>query len=161
MEIVLRCLDDTYALARFLAEALRHCPTVRALLLRGPLGSGKTTFACALVRALPNGQEAETGSPSFTLCNQYPTQPPVLHCDLYRGTAMPPDELLEELANSAVLTIVEWAEYLPLSEIPNEFLDISFNPCDKNTLLTVRGHGSGADALLQTLVNATRKWTAP
>jgi tRNA threonylcarbamoyladenosine biosynthesis protein TsaE len=156
--IILRSLEDTYTLARFLAEELRRYSSVRALLLRGPLGSGKTTFTTALVRALPNGEQAETGSPSFTLCNHYPTAPPVTHCDLYRGHV--PDEILEGLENDTALTIVEWAEYLPLSDLPDEFLDISFKPCEKGILLTMRNHGHDAAELLRNLLNKVQ-WTAP
>ncbi|MDR2820869.1 MAG: tRNA (adenosine(37)-N6)-threonylcarbamoyltransferase complex ATPase subunit type 1 TsaE [Desulfovibrio sp.] len=157
--IVLRNLEDTCTLARFLAEELRRCSSVRALLLRGPLGSGKTTFTTALVRALPNGEQAETGSPSFTLCNHYPTAPPVMHCDLYRSHDGAPDEILEGLENGTALIIVEWAEYLPLSDLPNEFLDITFKPCEKSILLTMRSHGHDAAELLRNLLNKVQ-WTA-
>ncbi len=57
---------------------------IRALYLRGTLGSGKTTLTRGLVAALPGGEDAEVASPSFTLCNIYPTRPALLHADLYR-----------------------------------------------------------------------------
>lgn len=144
-------LEDTIRLGQWLAESLPTCPALRALLLRGPLGSGKTTFTRALVEALPGGASAEVASPSFTVCNHYPTTPPVLHCDLYRNGSSLPDELAEGLDDPAVLSIVEWAEYLPEAELPEEYLDISFKSCEETRLLIMQAHGPGATALLGSL----------
>lgn len=148
--IVLRNREETRRMGQWLAA---HLPDsgVRALLLRGPLGSGKTTLTSALVQALPGGDAAEVSSPSFTLCNHYPTTPPVLHCDLYRSAGGLPDEILDGLENPAVLTVVEWAEYLPQADHPEEILDISLQACEESRLLTLQAHGSRAAALLQAL----------
>jgi tRNA threonylcarbamoyladenosine biosynthesis protein TsaE len=154
-EIRLENLEDTKRLARWFARHLpRHRP-VRALLLRGPLGSGKTTFACCLARALPGGGNAETGSPSFTLCNRYPTTPAMLHGDLYRCPASPPEELTEALQDADMLTVLEWAEFLPEAELPEEFLDILFTPCESVRLLTVNAAGRDAEELSREL---RRQW---
>lgn len=144
-------LADTARLGQRLAQSLVACPALRALLLRGPLGSGKTTFTRALVEALPGGAWAEVASPSFTVCNRYPTTPPVLHCDLYRTGSAVPDELAEGLEDPAVLSIVEWAEYLPQAALPEEYLDISFNSCEEIRLLIVQACGHSAKALLGSL----------
>ncbi len=144
-------LEDTTRLGQWLAQSLPACPALRALLLRGPLGSGKTTLTRALVEALPGGASAEVASPSFTVCNHYPTSPPVLHCDLYRSGSSLPDELAEGLDDPAVLTIVEWAEYLPKAELPEEYLDISFESCEESRLLLMQAHGHSATALLGSL----------
>ncbi len=148
--IRLRNLEETRCLARWLAARLPDSG-VRALLLRGPLGTGKTTLTSALVQALPGGEAAEVASPSFTLCNHYPTTPPVLHCDLYRSPGGLPDEILDGLENPAVLTVVEWAEYLPPADLPEEILDISLQACDESRLVTLQAYGSSAAALLQSL----------
>lgn len=141
-------------LGRLMARQLAASP-VRALFLRGPLGSGKTTLAGALARALPGGNEAETASPSFTLCNMYPTQPPVFHCDLYRCPGQPPDDMLEALERADALVIVEWADYLPPDVCPPDYLDISFKMKDKYRLLTLDGCGAGT-ALAQAIVSRWR-----
>lgn len=143
-------LEQTRRMGRWLAANLPGSG-VRALLLRGPLGSGKTTLISALVQALPGGDAAEVASPSFTLCNHYPTTPPVLHCDLYRSAGALPDEILDGLENPAVLTVVEWAEYLPPADWPEEILDISLQACEESRMLTLKAHGLRAVALLDTL----------
>ena len=53
--------------------------------LAGPLGSGKTSFARAFIRALGDGDE-EVPSPTFTLVETYrfAGRPPIWHFDLYR-----------------------------------------------------------------------------
>jgi tRNA threonylcarbamoyladenosine biosynthesis protein TsaE len=74
---------------------------VTVVLLRGDLGSGKTTFVRGLVAALPGGEEAEVASPSFNLVNVYPTRPEVVHMDLYRLRGGEAGELFEEYAEAA------------------------------------------------------------
>lgn len=126
------------------------------ILMYGALGSGKTTFTAGLVEALPGSEEAEISSPSFNLCNLYPTKPQVLHCDLYRQSM--PDDLSEALENIAwkeslpILIIVEWAENLPESSLPKNRLDIIFNLCDDDRLVTMQAHGADlVDVLLDKL----------
>ncbi|WP_288907514.1 tRNA (adenosine(37)-N6)-threonylcarbamoyltransferase complex ATPase subunit type 1 TsaE [uncultured Desulfovibrio sp.] len=104
--VTLHSLADTRRLGRLLAAGLRELGPV-ALLLRGPLGSGKTTLTAALTAALPGGDLAEVGSPSFTICNYYPTTPPVLHADLYRSPGSPPEELEEALDDGRINRYVQ------------------------------------------------------
>lgn len=147
----LSTLEDTADFAHALAEMLRAAPSLRVLLLYGPLGSGKTTLVGGLVRALPNGDLAEISSPSFTVCNHYPTMPPVLHCDLYRSGNALPDEMLDALDDDATITIVEWAEHMPPDVLPEDFLDIRLQACHEKRLVTVEPHGSSACAALERL----------
>ena len=149
-QITLHDLSETERFGRLLAQAVCSCG-IAALLLRGPLGSGKTTLTRALVEALPGGDQAEVGSPSFTLCNYYPTQPPVIHSDLYRSPGSLPDEIAEGLDNPQILSVLEWSEYLPEAEMPQDYLDISLQPCEESRLLTLQAHGPVADGLLRHL----------
>ena len=93
----LPALSHTRALARNLAAAvaeyqrLHPAEPLPVILLMGDLGAGKTTLIRFLVEALPGGENAEVASPSFTLCNVYPTTPKVQHFDLYR---LPPGSVL-------------------------------------------------------------------
>jgi tRNA threonylcarbamoyl adenosine modification protein YjeE len=79
--------------------------------LSGPLGTGKSELARALIRARA-GAEIEVPSPSFTLVQDYPIGDLVLrHIDLYRLTD--PSELLEiglEAPESGEIWLVEWPE---------------------------------------------------
>ena len=94
-------------------------------------------------------RSGRSGSPSFTICNYYPTTPPVLHADLYRSPGSPPEELEEALDDGRSQVILEWAEYLPPQLLPEEYLDISVDACEKGRLLTLTAHGPRAEALLR------------
>ena len=155
-QITLATLDDTRCFADLLVRALENTPEVKTLLLRGDLGSGKTTLTRFMVLGLPGGTEAEVASPSFTLCNHYPTVPPVLHCDLYRCPGSLPEDLLEALDNLRTLIIIEWAEFLPDQEWPEEYLDIALKACEEGHLLTLQASGFKAEALLRHLCE---QWT--
>jgi len=86
-----------------------------AILLRGELGSGKSTFARAFIGALsPPGTAFDIPSPTFTLVQTYEeTRVPAAHVDLYR-TSSPAEvgELgLDDLIANHVL-VIEWPERL-------------------------------------------------
>jgi len=97
------------ALARCLPDIRRQS---LLLGLAGELGSGKTTFARALLRAL--GVTGTIRSPTFTLVEPYETGAgAVHHLDLYR--LKPGGEELEALGYRDLraqpgLVIVEWPE---------------------------------------------------
>lgn len=149
--LTLASLGDTRRLGRLLAAALREDPAVRLCLLHGDLGSGKTTLTRAVVESLPGGDRAEISSPTFTLCNSYPTRPPVLHADLYRCPAGAPDELWDALDDGESLCFVEWGEALPEADLPKEYLDICLNSCEDKHLVTLRARGPAARRLVERL----------
>ncbi len=80
------------------------------VLLRGPLGAGKTTLVDGFTRALGAGQAT---SPTFVIAHSYTGgRMPIWHVDLYR--IEDPDEvteldLVQYQADDAV-TLVEWPE---------------------------------------------------
>lgn len=180
MPFVLNDADDTIALGRMLAEAMSASP-VRALYLYADLGGGKTTLTRGFVSALPGGERAEVASPSFTLCNVYPTRPEILHADLYRlseGASMP-EEMEEMLEEGNALLVLEWPEYLApqyrdaerlevrlvhaekitekSDEIPEyvkglKTLDNACESCKSFRLATLEAHGATAQALLDALL---------
>ena len=102
-------LAATERLGRVVAEELQAGDLVT---LSGGLGSGKTTLARTIVRALAGDAALEVPSPTFTLMQTYDTvRGPVVHADLYRIGG--PGELAElgwdEAAEQAIL-LVEWPE---------------------------------------------------
>ncbi|WP_243028336.1 tRNA (adenosine(37)-N6)-threonylcarbamoyltransferase complex ATPase subunit type 1 TsaE [Thermus albus] len=103
----LRTLEDTQALAR---EVLPLFPEGSLVVLEGPLGAGKTTFARFVAEALGFG--GRVTSPSYTLIHTYPTpEGPLVHADLYR--LKDPALLLPQLEASregARLLLVEWGD---------------------------------------------------
>ncbi len=139
------------ALAHILLEHIHRQKALplQALLFKGDLGSGKTTFTRAFVQALPGGQEAEVSSPSFTLCNAYKTTPPIVHADLYRCMHSLPEEVWEALDSNDTLSLIEWSEYMSEEALPQDFLDISLKICHDCRLLEVYAHGQEAQAILK------------
>src|SRR6185503_7320888 len=78
----LRTVDETDALGAELALVARPNSLIE---LSGELGSGKTTLARALIRALSADQALDVPSPTFTLVQTYDeARVPVAHADLYR-----------------------------------------------------------------------------
>lgn len=102
--------EDTSAAAKSLAERL--CAPC-AILLQGPLGSGKSVFARSLIRTLMQNEEEEVPSPTFTLVQTYEAAQGLLwHFDLYRlkNAEEVYDLGWEDALND--LCIVEWPERL-------------------------------------------------
>jgi tRNA threonylcarbamoyladenosine biosynthesis protein TsaE len=118
--------EETARFAASLAPQLRQGDT---LLLHGNLGTGKTVFARALIRALTGDNTLEVPSPTFTLVQTYDTPLGALwHFDLYR---LEKGEEIYELgwedALSGGLILVEWPERLG-GLIPPSRLDIRLSP---------------------------------
>ena len=81
-----------------------------AILLKGPLASGKTAFVQELVAAL--GSAAEVTSPTFTLAQFYQLPSGVfLHIDAYRLSSVAEfrDLALEDFVPESI-TAVEWGD---------------------------------------------------
>jgi len=97
-------------LCAFAAEFGRGLKAGDVVGLSGALGSGKTTFVKALVRARLQTDPAT--SPSFTFWHRYPGAPPIDHLDLYRvEEAGEFAELgLEEAFDGNSIVLVEWCE---------------------------------------------------
>ena len=169
---------ETEALGRIIGEKLIDArgtlwEGLRALYLRGALGSGKTTLTRGLAAALPGGGEAEVASPSFTLCNIYPTRPVLLHADLYRlgdACAAALGELPEDMADAmdeGALLVLEWPEYLAPGLREENRLDIELRPvsgggqgenldipgqsCEMKRSAVITAHGAAGAALLEAL----------
>ncbi len=74
------------------------------VLLQGELGVGKTTFVRGLLEGL--GYRGPVRSPTFNLMQSFPTQPPVIHLDLYRAPRGERLDVVDQLDSH--LALVEW-----------------------------------------------------
>jgi tRNA threonylcarbamoyladenosine biosynthesis protein TsaE len=131
-------------LAEKLAPLLQ---TGDALLLTGDLGTGKSTFARALIRARCGDPLLEVASPTFTLVQLYEGTPPLYHYDLYRlKDASELDELGLDDAFSEAITLIEWPEILE-HHLPPHRISLQFHygeTADTRTILYVaEGRCSG------------------
>ena len=99
-------LAAMHALGARIAAQLRPGDVVA---LSGPLGSGKTTLARAIIAAL--GHAGEVPSPTFTILETYDLAPPLVHADFYRlESPREAEELgLDDYREGAAL-IAEWPE---------------------------------------------------
>ena len=106
--------EETVAVGRKLAALLKP---PQLLLLRGDLGTGKTTLVKGIAQALDAADPDEVTSPTFTLVHEYDgTQEgkPVklFHLDVYRieGERQLETLGLDELLTPDALVLVEWGE---------------------------------------------------
>lgn len=117
--------DATDRLGQALAALLGPGDTV---LLRGPLGAGKTHLARSIIQA-KLGRPEEVPSPSFTLMQVYegPTGD-IVHADLYRLQGpRDADEIgLTDLIGR-VTTLIEWPDRLG-DAAPAEALTVTLRP---------------------------------
>ncbi len=141
LDCLLHDADATASLARRLAPLLAAGDV---LLLTGDLGSGKTSFARALIQALPGpgGSDCsgeEVPSPTFTLVQIYERAvAEIWHFDLYRLSQ--PEEVYElgwEEALGEAILLIEWPERLgPLTPETALTLDFSFENGGRRVVFT-------------------------
>ncbi len=105
---------DTIEVGRQLAGLLNP---PQLLLLRGDLGTGKTTLVKGIAQALDAAETDEVTSPTFTLIHEYEgmrNDHPVklYHLDVYRLESERQLETLglDELLTPDALVLVEWGE---------------------------------------------------
>jgi tRNA threonylcarbamoyladenosine biosynthesis protein TsaE len=105
---------DTIAVGRKLADLLKP---PQLLLLRGDLGTGKTTLVKGIAQALDAADPDEVTSPTFTLMHEFegthqgkPVK--LYHLDVYRLESERQLETigLDELLTPDALVLVEWGE---------------------------------------------------
>ncbi len=105
---------DTIDVGRKLARLLKP---PQLLILRGELGTGKTTLVKGIAQALDAAEADEVTSPTFTLIHEYDgTQSgkavKLFHLDVYRleGERQLETLGLDELLTPDALVLVEWGE---------------------------------------------------
>jgi tRNA threonylcarbamoyl adenosine modification protein YjeE len=125
--LTLRDAEATSCLGRMLAAELRAGDT---LLLDGPIGSGKTHLARAVIQALlaRDGHHEEVPSPTFTVVQRYDTAAgEVLHADLYRLTdPRDLDDIGLTDALGRAICLIEWPALLG-ADTPSSALRLAFS----------------------------------
>ncbi|MDQ6781699.1 MAG: tRNA (adenosine(37)-N6)-threonylcarbamoyltransferase complex ATPase subunit type 1 TsaE [Candidatus Eremiobacteraeota bacterium] len=131
-------LPDIAATSRLAQALASHCAPGDVILLRGPLGAGKTTFADAFAQALGAGPAT---SPTFVIAHWYPRgRIPVWHLDLYRlSDPQSVEELdLDQYLHPDAITLVEWPERAG-DAWPAHSLEIEFMLHEGARSATLRG----------------------
>jgi tRNA threonylcarbamoyladenosine biosynthesis protein TsaE len=108
-EFVSHSPEETIAKGREIAAGLR-APVI--VMLRGELGSGKTTLTKGIISGLGAAPEEDVTSPTFTLVHVFHNHCTVYHVDLYRiDTPQDLESLgLEDALGEQAVIIVEWSE---------------------------------------------------
>jgi tRNA threonylcarbamoyladenosine biosynthesis protein TsaE len=120
-EFILHSSEETIAKGREIAAKLR--PPV-LVLLKGDLGSGKTTLTKGIISGLGAAKEEDVTSPTFNLVHEFripalagskggPQPCKVYHVDLYRIESFPDLESLglEDALSEKAIVIIEWPEH--------------------------------------------------
>ena len=146
-----RTLAETERLAARLAP---HTAPGDVIGLCGALGSGKTAFARAFIRARLGRDAEEVPSPTFTLVQLYEhAAGAIWHFDLYRlDEAEDAYELGIEDAFAGAISLIEWPEKLG-AIVPGDWLRVHFVPGEgeEERLVTIAPHGPRARALAEAL----------
>lgn len=134
--------QQTRAFGEALGLRLRGGETIE---LVGDVGAGKTTFTKGLAKGL--GIEEDVQSPSFTISRVYEARDDLAlaHYDFYRLTdaGILNDELREVMHDSAVVTVIEWADIVE-GVLPKDRIRIRFTSPDEQTRLLTIDDPSGA-----------------
>jgi tRNA threonylcarbamoyladenosine biosynthesis protein TsaE len=153
LSIQLPAAAATQALAQRMAPLLAAGGVVW---LQGELGTGKTTFARALLHAL--GVDERVKSPTYSLVENYPLRAgnSAWHLDLYRIVAA--GELdylgLDALHEHDALVLVEWPER-GASALPRADLLLCLSHADAARTARLVAHSARAQAWLQALARVT------
>src|ERR1700720_4317415 len=127
-EILSSSAEETTEFGRSLATELR-APVL--VLLKGDLGSGKTTLTKGIISGLGAAREEDVTSPTFNLVHEFRIQNPagglpdaerttepckVYHVDLYRIESFHELESLglEDALSENAIVIIEWPEHFTL-----------------------------------------------
>lgn len=110
-------------LPAFCAELVKTFSSQQLVLLSGPLGVGKTQLVKCCVEALSSrgSPSVAVESPTFSIINSYPTDPPVFHVDLYRLTSATDVEstgFWDLFSEEKAILFVEWPERVDEKEFP-------------------------------------------
>ena len=136
---ITKSYDETQKLAEKFAKTLKPDDVI---IMYGDLGAGKTCFTNALLYGLDFKEGGS--SPTFTIVNEYPTNPIINHFDLYRLNSE--DELFDmgfaDYFDKGRISIVEWPQNAGefLEKRKTVTIKINFTPNDGEREITIERH---------------------
>ena len=118
---VIYSLNNIDEISQLIADKIK---TIKTIMLRGELGSGKTTLVKSVLKRM--GVNDSVTSPTFSILNEYDSAENIIyHFDLYRIENI--EELnvigFEDYIYSQKICFIEWPEIV-LNEINFKYLDI-------------------------------------
>lgn len=139
---------DIQAFAADVADQLRAGDLV---ILRGPLGAGKTTFAQGVGAGL--GVRERLTSPTFVIARVHRGRVPVVHADAYRiGGIEELDDLDLDADLEDAVTLVEWGSGLVESLSASGYLLVDIERTsaadDETRIVRLEGHGPRWDDVI-------------
>ena len=106
--------------------------TIKTIMLRGELGSGKTTIVKSVLKKI--GVNEVVTSPTFSIVNEYNSAETIVyHFDLYRIENTEELDVIgfEDYIYSQNICFIEWPEIV-LDKINFKYLDIEVKYLDEN-----------------------------
>ena len=122
-------LNEIDKISKIILDNIKH---INIVLLKGDLGSGKTTLIKSILKKL--GVNDEIKSPTFSIVNEYDhPSGPIYHFDLYRIEKI--DELdvigFEEYIDNCNICFIEWPE-VGMEKIFGNYMQINLGHIDDN-----------------------------
>jgi len=143
-------LPDAAATRELGATVAKACAPGTIVLLRGPLGAGKTTFADGFAQALGAGKAT---SPTFVIAHAHESgRIPLWHLDLYR---MEDERQVAELdlaqyVSDGAITLCEWPERAQATW-PADVLAVDFSIEGAGRRAELSSGGARSQAILDAL----------
>jgi tRNA threonylcarbamoyladenosine biosynthesis protein TsaE len=127
--VISRSPEKTFSIGELIGKML---VTGDVIALIGELGSGKTLLTQGIAKGLKIPDCYKITSPTFNLINEYPSQIPLFHMDVYRldGIGGLEDIGFEEYLNKDGVVVIEWAEKIR-EFIPEDAMIININTLDE------------------------------
>ena len=123
-------LDEIEDVAKSLINEING---VNIILLKGELGTGKTTLIKSILKNL--GIEENITSPTFSIVNQYSTSNLLInHFDLYRVKSLKELDVIgfEEYLDNEGITFIEWPK-IAMSKISYRYIEIYIKFIDEKS----------------------------
>ena len=123
-------LDEIEDVAKSLINEING---VNIILLKGELGTGKTTLIKSILKNL--GIEENITSPTFSIVNQYSTSNLLInHFDLYRIKSLKELDVIgfEEYLDNEGITFIEWPK-IAMSKISYRYIEIYIKFIDEKS----------------------------